>query len=252
MQMYAIDGWMEEGKPAFRLIRADVETNAWEVASGQLAGSALQDGDTALRFGPALVYTPGGADIRLAMTEAIKAQGGAETKVIRIYEAGPNTSFIENGLIDHRNGSVNPNGTVPALFNISSKGWKDGMTADFGIVLVDHLSGNTIQIPASLRIDAETGIADQGLQPLTFDLKAVYPNPFNAVTRVVFSADRVRNTKLIVYDSQGRLVGKLFDGSATAGIHTIHWNAMDMASGIYFLRLESEGTVRTMKVALVK
>jgi hypothetical protein len=55
-----------------------------------------------------------------------------------------------------------------------------------------------------------------------------------------------------VYDVQGRFVARLVDGVLPAGEHSAVWNAADMASGVYFYRLQAGGVVETRKVILLK
>ncbi|MFH1754609.1 MAG: choice-of-anchor C family protein, partial [Candidatus Latescibacterota bacterium] len=75
-------------------------------------------------------------------------------------------------------------------------------------------------------------------------LGASYPNPFNPTTTIPFAIPEMAGTKLAIYDAQGRLVKTLFDGIKTPGNHKEFWDGMDekgkeVASGVYFVRLES-------------
>ncbi|HNT98347.1 MAG TPA: FlgD immunoglobulin-like domain containing protein, partial [Elusimicrobiales bacterium] len=60
-----------------------------------------------------------------------------------------------------------------------------------------------------------------------------------------------------VYDSSGRLVRALFDGSRAAGDYTDEWNGRNadgsmVASGVYLIRIEGPGIKTTRRVAVVK
>ena len=62
---------------------------------------------------------------------------------------------------------------------------------------------------------------------------------------------------LAVYDVQGRRVTLLADGFHRAGTHALTWNGKDgrgqaVGAGVYFLRLESGGSVASRKMVLVK
>jgi photosystem II stability/assembly factor-like uncharacterized protein len=89
------------------------------------------------------------------------------------------------------------------------------------------------------------------LHPSAFTLSA-YPNPFNPTTTLTFSLKAAGPAKLRVYDLTGRLVTTLADGVFSAGTHARTFDAHGLASGIYFVRLESTGVVRTHKVALLR
>jgi parallel beta-helix repeat protein len=64
-----------------------------------------------------------------------------------------------------------------------------------------------------------------------------YPNPFNPSTTIRFGLPTAGNVSLIVYDVLGREVTTLVRGTLDAGYHTATWNALSVASGVYFARL---------------
>jgi hypothetical protein len=77
-----------------------------------------------------------------------------------------------------------------------------------------------------------------------------YPNPVAAATGTSirwFTAD-AQDVALRVYDSYGRLVATLAGGAMPAGFHTSQWDAMGAAPGVYFARLISAGSTRTIKM----
>ena len=88
--------------------------------------------------------------------------------------------------------------------------------------------------------------------PVEFGFHDIYPSPFNAVTTVRFGMDKPEMVNLKVYDIQGREVGALFNGRAGAGYQRVVWDAASLPSGLYLLRLESAGRMKTAKVALVR
>ncbi len=88
-----------------------------------------------------------------------------------------------------------------------------------------------------------------------------FPNPFNPVTTVRLNVPGPSGQSvplgLRVYDLQGRLVRVLHAGPAATGWRTWIWDGRDgagqpQASGVYLLRAEAGGQVRTQKMALVK
>lgn len=77
----------------------------------------------------------------------------------------------------------------------------------------------------------------------TFD---VYPNPFNAQTKISFNLTEFSNIKLEVFDITGRLITTLTEGEYSAGRQTFSWNTVNqrneaLSSGIYFVRLITHG-----------
>jgi flagellar hook assembly protein FlgD len=64
-------------------------------------------------------------------------------------------------------------------------------------------------------------------------------------------------TGLMIYDVRGRLVRTLVNQHKTAGEYSVTWRARDdrdvsVASGIYFVRLQSGARVETRKLVLLK
>ncbi len=81
---------------------------------------------------------------------------------------------------------------------------------------------------------------------------AAYPNPFNSSTTITYGLRLPAPTRLALYDLSGREVRTLFDGYRQAGFHSVNMNAGDLASGLYFVKLEGSGQIVTQKVMLIK
>ncbi len=88
--------------------------------------------------------------------------------------------------------------------------------------------------------------------PHRFELGQNYPNPFNPSTRIEFELTRAQHLVLSVYNIAGQRIGTLADGVYDAGRHVISWEAKNLASGVYFLRLEAEEGVLYRKMMLLK
>jgi flagellar hook assembly protein FlgD len=58
--------------------------------------------------------------------------------------------------------------------------------------------------------------------------------------------------KLTVYNVMGQIVATLANGKQQAGTHAITWQAGDVASGIYFARLETANQSKSIKMVLLK
>jgi hypothetical protein len=79
-----------------------------------------------------------------------------------------------------------------------------------------------------------------------------YPNPFNASTEIRYQLPADSHVKLDVFNVAGQLVDSLVDGERPAGQHAVVWDASDLASGIYLVRLQAGETLATSKMALVR
>jgi hypothetical protein len=95
-----------------------------------------------------------------------------------------------------------------------------------------------------------TGIENE--LPIEYALEAIYPNPFNPSTNVRFSLPETAHVRITVYNTLGQLVATLSDGMTAQGRHTITWNAINQASGVYIIRLEAGNFVQVRHVTLLK
>ncbi|MGA9120283.1 MAG: LamG-like jellyroll fold domain-containing protein [Bacteroidota bacterium] len=79
-----------------------------------------------------------------------------------------------------------------------------------------------------------------------------YPNPFNPTATIRYQVPSLSHVTLMVYNSLGQHVATLVDGEVTAGEHQVTLDGRNLASGVYFYRMESGSFVQTRKVVLVK
>ena len=113
---------------------------------------------------------------------------------------------------------------------------------DYGYGIIDIMAA----------IDYETNSIDDEFLPKDISILSVYPNPFNPTTIIRFNVETTHESQLRIYDINGRLVETLVDGIVNPGEYKIEWNASDVASGIYFLRLKTINSVYTKKITYLK
>lgn len=88
--------------------------------------------------------------------------------------------------------------------------------------------------------------------PTSMELLPAYPNPFNPSTTLRFNLQQSGNVRLQVYDLQGRLVSTLREGRLAAGSYQVPFNATNLSSGIYLVRLQADGQSQLQKISLIK
>jgi len=86
----------------------------------------------------------------------------------------------------------------------------------------------------------------------TYRLEQNYPNPFNPTTNITYVLPKTENVSLKVYDVLGREVATLVNEVKPAGAYTVPFNASNLASGVYFYKLQAGSFVQTKKMMLVK
>jgi len=128
-------------------------------------------------------------------------------------------------------------------------------------IIGPYLGPDSITLPHSgsyfilddLAFSSSTDVELQnGNKPEIFSLKQNYPNPFNPSTTISYSLSKASYVKLRVYNILGKELATLSDGFQSAGNHSVRFLAPNMASGIYFYRLEAEGRSIMKQMLLVK
>ncbi len=88
--------------------------------------------------------------------------------------------------------------------------------------------------------------------PASYELYQNYPNPFNPSTNIKYSIVRTAKVTLQVYDILGRLVRTLVNNVQSPGQYTVSFDAGNLASGIYFYRINTGNFTATKKLMLIK
>jgi hypothetical protein len=93
--------------------------------------------------------------------------------------------------------------------------------------------------------------------PVAYEMVSNYPNPFNPSTTVQYQTVGHGRVHLGVYDGLGRLVRTLVDEVQPAGEYHVQWDGWNdagrsVSTGIYFVRLSTENSVRVAKMMLLK
>jgi Secretion system C-terminal sorting domain len=88
--------------------------------------------------------------------------------------------------------------------------------------------------------------------PENFNLEQNYPNPFNPSTTIEYVVPQSSFVSIKVYDDLGREVTTLVNGEKSSGNYTVDFNASNLASGIYFYRMQAGSFVSTKKLILLK
>jgi hypothetical protein len=87
--------------------------------------------------------------------------------------------------------------------------------------------------------------------PSAFALSAA-PNPFNARTRLSMTVPRAGWVTLKLYDTLGREVATLWDGTLAAGARTVAFDGAALSTGVYLARLATDEGGLTQKLLLLK
>ncbi|MFH1841869.1 MAG: C25 family cysteine peptidase [bacterium] len=127
----------------------------------------------------------------------------------------------------------------------------------------DDASGSLVEAGVddfllSVAYDMLSDAGDERAQaPARLALGANYPNPFNPKTTVQFELPKAGQVDLAIYDVTGRRIVTLVKDQLAPGLYRMDWmgrdgNGRQVASGIYFSRLQFGEKILTQKMTLLK
>lgn len=88
--------------------------------------------------------------------------------------------------------------------------------------------------------------------PKEYILEQNYPNPFNPTTTIQYSIPFSEKVSLKIFNLLGEEVKTLTDDFQEAGKYSVQFNANNLASGIYFYKLQAGSFVETKKMILLR
>jgi photosystem II stability/assembly factor-like uncharacterized protein len=97
-------------------------------------------------------------------------------------------------------------------------------------------------------IDQNTG----KIYPNKYNLSQNYPNPFNPLTNIKFSLPRSEIVTINLYNTLGQKVKTILNKRRQTGNHIVELNARNLASGVYYYRIEAGEYTNVKKMILLK
>jgi photosystem II stability/assembly factor-like uncharacterized protein len=99
--------------------------------------------------------------------------------------------------------------------------------------------------------------AVEGVVHVTATGLANHPNPFTGTTTISFTVGRASEVSLDIYDLAGRKVWGFGSGAMSAGNHSVRWDGTNdrghpVASGVYYMRLETHDGIETASLRVLR
>jgi len=123
---------------------------------------------------------------------------------------------------------------------------KRGNIYRFFAVAADNV-GNSENMKTNAELTVSTATAIKQVPNGRLGLRVI-PNPPENIAVVEFYLQQAGNVSLEIRNITGQKVMKLYNNQAEAGINQIPFNAAKLASGIYFITLQSNYSKETVKV----
>jgi hypothetical protein len=113
-------------------------------------------------------------------------------------------------------------------------------------------TGPTGRPNLSITMTPGTGIGGNLGVPTVYNLSQNYPNPFNPTTKIEYAIPKQGFVSIKIYDLLGREISSLVNEVKQAGYYFVDFNGSNLASGVYFYKMESNGFTDTKKFILMK
>ena len=173
---------------------------------------------------------------------------GATAPLFLVHQEGPDQITLASAIGEGQ--AASGEGSLAVLtFRPKVGEFEDARFEIFEGVLFDsdHLT-NPIHMNEALEVR---------LVPAEFALSQNYPNPFNPETTISYDLAEGSEVRLEVYNVMGQLVNTLVSEAQAAGRYRMRWSGQDafgrqVASGVYFYRLQTEGFKAVRKLMLLK
>lgn len=170
--------------------------------------------------------------------------------LLYVFEIGPDVHFLR---LAYDQNVVEAGGVGYILGEMRGEGLRHGQQFRFSLLVEHNASSASVIVPFILDVDDDAGVElEEELTPVEFALNAAYPNPFNQTTLITFSIPDNAKTSVKIYDLAGRQVASLIDDNISAGIHQLIFEARDLASGIYFCKLETGKQRAVQRIVLLR
>ena len=165
------------------------------------------------------------------------------------HETGPNliaslphgtTSYTDYDFIKRSSYEILIRYDVRAYYSVENTSADTHWFAVFGIYFIKDISD-------SLKIGNDLAIE-------TFN---IFPNPANPTTSININLKKSGNVNLRIFDVNGKIIKKIFEGQIAPGNHRYIWNGDNdsgylVSSGIYFIIIETPTRLFKRKIILLR
>lgn len=248
-------------------------SNAVTVSSSASPAPTISNsGGTSLCQGDMVTLTASTADSYMWST-------GATTQSITVNASGTYTVTVTNANACNGTGASQPvtitvhpvpaaafnmTGTIPTVnFNNTSSGansylWDFGDFSTSSLASPTHTYSGNGNYTACLIAMTSFGCSDTICQPVQVDVGVanvtaetgnivLYPNPATEQINIAMNSLTEQDVQIVAYDATGKLV---IDENRTlaSGDNLLTYDVTNWDNGIYFVRITSEGSVKTIKV----
>lgn len=96
------------------------------------------------------------------------------------------------------------------------------------------------------------GLGSRDPAKQSVELIGNFPNPFTETTTVAYEVREARPITITVWDVTGKKIAEIARGTRRPGYHETAFNADDLPSGTYFLRLQANNQTQSHRMVVLK
>jgi hypothetical protein len=178
---------------------------------------------------------------------------GSGTNTIKATKIGTSGAYLWSGNIVTASSITSSKIRLNSVVNSSGMSilsWQDKRN-DGGGIYAQNIKADGTFGPLTGVVNISSNTPDK------FALDQNYPNPFNPVTKIRYELASLSFVNITVYNSLGAIVAELINDRQNAGIYEAGFDASNLASGIYFYRINAVSDngqlfTDTKKMMLVK
>jgi predicted outer membrane repeat protein len=185
-----------------------------------------------------------------------KFEGKPEAEAVgEVYQVGPAVSFDKELTVSFRLDQPGIEDNDKSGFFVYS--YEDGKWNRLDSYLEGNSVCSKIKKLNPYRLVYDPTAKQSASLPKTYELFQNSPNPFNPETQIKYDLPATGHVQLAVYNVLGQKVKVLVSEVQEAGHRSATWDGKDdlgkeVASGIYFYKLQTDNFVKTKKMVLLK
>lgn len=143
-----------------------------------------------------------------------------------------------------------PAGTEFVKIVITSGYYGQGSSSYWDDVMLRLIGIN--RNPSIGSVNKQSTFQTDNNEKFTNNLFSNYPNPFNPTTNIKYEIAKDGFVNIVVYNTLGQVVATLVNENKSSGKYSVHFNANNLPSGIYFYKIESGNFTKVNKMLLLR
>ncbi|MFA5152340.1 MAG: T9SS type A sorting domain-containing protein [Clostridia bacterium] len=108
------------------------------------------------------------------------------------------------------------------------------------------------EIVTAIDTTTTTSVEKSNSKISDFELSQNYPNPFNPSTTIEYKVKKSGLVTVKIYNILGNTIATLVNEKKSVGTYSVTWQPSNVASGVYFYRLETESFSISRKLIYAK